>query len=666
MHEVKINSVMPSSLSIENWLRLACASWSNRLAVLLAEVLTEHSGHIHKGIQFLIERSTDDLAQLGWGKFPNTKNSLIDLLPKNSNLGRLVDNYAWSASDLDLVILAGLPEIHEGYADLLRLVNPEKKPRMATGLAAQLLGNFYSRKTCENSLLLGSAMSHGALQLEGEGPLYTRHLLLADGLWPIINNIDLWPKQLAGKYANLVSWGLESWLKEESCKKAQTCLLGNENILIRLHAPDLNTAINRANTLVDSVQGKSRVFYINEKTPESVFQLIYLHCTARGIVPILSIENTYSERPLTLKIANNFKGCLLVVSNHHEACQVADKPLVNIYIDKLDNIDHQKIWQLALPNLKNHAHTLAARFPIEPHAAAEIANDLKYLKTITPADVGQQIRARAGDVSKAGIKLVTPTASWEDLVLSDKQASQLRESVERLSLQDKVLNQWGFLKSRSGSRGVKLLLAGPPGTGKTLSAEVLAHALGVDLLIIDISRVVSKWKGETEKNLEQAFQAAEQSKAVLLFDEADALFGKRTEVNDSNDRSANLETAFLLTRLERFEGLAVMSTNLRNNIDSAFLRRIEYIIDFDEPSRDERTAIWRCHVPAQAPLDTDVDFVEISAMFPVVGGIIRNAAVTAAYRAAAQNRSLCRNDFIHALRREYDKQGKAFPAISRE
>jgi SpoVK/Ycf46/Vps4 family AAA+-type ATPase len=180
---------------------------------------------------------------------------------------------------------------------------------------------------------------------------------------------------------------------------------------------------------------------------------------------------------------------------------------------------------------------------------------------------------------------------------------------------------------------------------------------------VDISRVVSKWIGETEKNLEQAFQAAEQSKAVLLFDEADALFGKRTEVSDANDRNANLETAYLLTRLERFEGLVIMSTNMRNNIDPAFLRRIEYIIDFEEPDKIERKAIWECHVPPQAPIDKDVDFAELATMFSVVGGVIKNAVVSAAYSAAAAQRPICKNDFIQALRREYEKQGKAFPVV---
>ena len=197
-----------------------------------------------------------------------------------------------------------------------------------------------------------------------------------------------------------------------------------------------------------------------------------------------------------------------------------------------------------------------------------------------------------------------------------------------------MLDDWGFLRDRPGARGVRMLFAGPPGTGKTLSAEVLAHDLSVDLLFVDISRVVSKWIGETEKNLASIFDAAERAQAVLFFDEADALFGKRTEVSDAHDRYANLETAYLLSRLERFEGLAILATNLRQNIDPAFMRRLEFVIDFEEPDRDERLTLWQVHVPRGAPLARDVDLRELAALYPVVGAFIRNAAVAAGFLAA--------------------------------
>jgi SpoVK/Ycf46/Vps4 family AAA+-type ATPase len=206
-----------------------------------------------------------------------------------------------------------------------------------------------------------------------------------------------------------------------------------------------------------------------------------------------------------------------------------------------------------------------------------------------------------------------------------------------------------------------MLFAGPPGTGKTLSAEVLAGALGADLLVVDVSRVVSKWIGETEKNLAEVFDAAERAQAVLFFDEADALFGRRTEVSDAHDRYANLETAYLLSRLERFEGLAVLATNLRQNIDPAFTRRLEFAVDYEEPSAAEREALWRCHLPERAPLAGDVDLAQLARLYPVVGGVIRNAATAAAFLAAAEGREISRRHLVAAIRREYEKSGRAFP-----
>jgi SpoVK/Ycf46/Vps4 family AAA+-type ATPase len=206
-----------------------------------------------------------------------------------------------------------------------------------------------------------------------------------------------------------------------------------------------------------------------------------------------------------------------------------------------------------------------------------------------------------------------------------------------------------------------MLFAGPPGTGKTLAAEVLAHALSVDLMVVDISRVVSKWIGETEKNLAEVFDAAERTQAVLVFDEADALFGKRTEVSDAHDRYANLETAYLLQRLERLEGMAILATNLRQNVDAAFLRRIEFVVDFDVPALAERRRLWHCHLPPGAPLDPDVDLDELASLYPIVGGVVRNAAVAAGFLAATQAQPISRAHLIHAIRREYEKHGRPFP-----
>ena len=166
--------------------------------------------------------------------------------------------------------------------------------------------------------------------------------------------------------------------------------------------------------------------------------------------------------------------------------------------------------------------------------------------------------------------------------------------------------------------GARLLLTGPPGTGKSLAARAVATAAGTDLLVVDVSRIVSKWLGETEKNLAAAFDAAERTQAVLMLDEADALFGTRTEISDAHDRYANLETAYLLARLDRFEGLAILTTNLRANIDPAFLRRIDYVVEFPLPDLADRIRLWRRHLPAPA-LAADVDIDALAGLYPVPG-----------------------------------------------
>jgi SpoVK/Ycf46/Vps4 family AAA+-type ATPase len=311
---------------------------------------------------------------------------------------------------------------------------------------------------------------------------------------------------------------------------------------------------------------------------------------------------------------------------------------------------------------------LASRYVIEPATATEVANDVRANAALNGgatnlATVAECIRVRSNFPLSAGVKLIRPTARWDQLILAADRKTQLMEALQRLIHQPTVLDRWKFLEDRPGARGVRMLLSGPPGTGKTLAAEVMAHSIGVDLMVVDISRVVSKWIGETEKRLADAFDAAERAQVVLLFDEADALFGKRTEVSDAHDRYANLETAYLLSRLERFEGLAILSTNLKQNIDPAFLRRLEFVIEFDEPSAGEREALWRCHLPAQAPLGEDVNLKELAMLYPIVGGLIRNASVAAGFLAAAADTAIGRNHLIDAIRREYEKSGKAFPGV---
>ena len=275
------------------------------------------------------------------------------------------------------------------------------------------------------------------------------------------------------------------------------------------------------------------------------------------------------------------------------------------------------------------------------------------------ADLLAAARRRSGLGLAALAREVEARRDWDDLVVPADSAAQLREIEERLTHRHRVLQEWGF-GARLGRRtGTTALFSGPSGTGKTLAAEVLAHRLGVGLYQIDLSGVVSKYIGETEKNLARVFDAATRSGAILFFDEADALFGKRSEVRDSHDRYANIEIAYLLQRIDDYDGLAVLATNLRSNLDESFLRRLDFAVYFSFPDEEARARIWAGIWPAGLPLDPDVDPAVLAARFKLSGGNIRNAALAAAFAAAAQDRPVGLEHVLHAVRREYQKFGKA-------
>ena len=221
-----------------------------------------------------------------------------------------------------------------------------------------------------------------------------------------------------------------------------------------------------------------------------------------------------------------------------------------------------------------------------------------------------------------------------------------------------VLETWGLGQKLTASAGISALFVGSPGTGKTMAAELIAAELGLDLFKIDLSSMVSKYIGETEKNLERLFTEAEQSHAILFFDEADALFGKRAEVKDAHDRYANIEISYLLQRMEAFNGITILATNLRTNIDEAFTRRLQFVVDFPFPRADDRRRIWETLFPAQVPHVELLDWQLLADRFELAGGNIRNVIVTAVYHAAADGQVLTMQHLFHGVRRELQKMGR--------
>jgi hypothetical protein len=253
---------------------------------------------------------------------------------------------------------------------------------------------------------------------------------------------------------------------------------------------------------------------------------------------------------------------------------------------------------------------------------------------------------------------ITPRYGWEDIILPDDQLALLHEIIDTVQGRPQVLDAWGLGIKLASSRGVTVLFSGPPGTGKTMAAQIIAGELGLDLYRIDLSTVVSKYIGETEKNIERIFREAEQSNAILFFDEADALFGKRSEVRDSHDRYANIEVSYLLQRMEAYDGVTILATNLRGNLDEAFTRRLQFAVAFPFPEADDRLRIWETLAPSAIPWANDIDFELLAERFKLAGGNIRNVLVSAAYLAAADGGVLTMGHLLHGTRRELQKMGR--------
>jgi SpoVK/Ycf46/Vps4 family AAA+-type ATPase len=243
------------------------------------------------------------------------------------------------------------------------------------------------------------------------------------------------------------------------------------------------------------------------------------------------------------------------------------------------------------------------------------------------------------------------------LIIPEKARRALELITAFLRNRDQVVAEWGYGEAVGPGSGITVLFAGESGTGKTLAAQVVSTELGLDLFRIDLATVVSKFIGETEKHLDRIFRAAAGSNGVLLFDEADALFGKRSEVQDAHDRYANVEVAYLLQRIERYDGAVILTTNLSRNIDQAFLRRLDLLVEFPFPEIPDRVALWRRLLPAAAPQDDiDVDF--LAQRFKLSGGSIRNASLAAAVLAAGDGGRITMEHLARAIALEYDKLGR--------
>jgi ATPase family associated with various cellular activities (AAA) len=315
----------------------------------------------------------------------------------------------------------------------------------------------------------------------------------------------------------------------------------------------------------------------------------------------------------------------------------------------------------AAPALDASAVTRPFRLTIEQVRRAAEAARLQAHAEGRPVGA-DDVRAGARAQNAAGLerlaRRIEPAVGFVDLVLPGDVLEQLRDLTVRARHRELVLGEWGMAGASSRRRGLTALFAGASGTGKTMAAEVVAREMGLDLYVVDLASVVDKYVGETEKNLDRIFAEAESVNGVLLFDEADALFGKRSDVSDAHDRYANVEVAYLLQRMEMFEGIAILATNLRSNLDEAFARRLDVLIDFPEPEDEDRLRLWRRCLGTAAPREDDLDLEFLARAFRLSGGNIRNIVVSAAYAAAEAAAPISMSHLARATQREYRKLGR--------
>ena len=327
------------------------------------------------------------------------------------------------------------------------------------------------------------------------------------------------------------------------------------------------------------------------------------------------------------------------------------------------------LWRRALPEPLATAadlETVASRYAFTGAAIARAAVRACSSAVLRDPDQPRVTLDDLGDSARlmfshrlGGLAQRIPTGfAWDDLVLPRDTLDALKEVTRFARYRPFLLEDWGFAAKLPYGRGVSAILVGPPGTGKTMVAQLLARELGYDLYRIDLSQVVNKYIGETEKNLARIFDEAENSHAILFFDEADSLFAKRTNVQSSNDRYANLEVNYLLQRMETYDGVTLLATNLEQGIDEAFKRRVRFTVQFELPEEAERTRLWRSMFPAVVPLAPDIDWDLLGKRFEMAGGYIKKAALRAALMAAETQRPITTTDLLDAARHEYREMGR--------
>jgi SpoVK/Ycf46/Vps4 family AAA+-type ATPase len=589
-------------------------------------------------------------------------------------LRRLQRVFSLDARDVALLLVAIAPDLDARFERLYGYLNDDVTRRRATiGLALELAGLSPLDGEARVRLSAGTPLVRDALLLieDADRPLLGRSLRVPDRVTSHLLGMDRPEPDLLevlepafGPTATARSAALEralrigAWpvhLREAGMASGSTTAAAS---VAALEAPSLIVDLAR-------VAATSR--------PAEIASLAVREARLLGAVLVATGVDAAAEHAPRLigQIAEAAVPTILVGSRTWDPAWSSSIP-THLDAPAPEGDDRRSVWAAALATsgdaaaTNGHAQSLLAATDAFRLTAPQVARATRSARiravvderTIEPSDLQAGARAQNAAGLDRLARRVEPQAEWRDLVLPPESRSQLEELAIRARHRERVLDDWGIGARSSRGRGITALFAGESGTGKTLAAEVIARQLGLDLYVIDLSTVIDKYIGETEKNLDRIFSEADRVNGVLLFDEADAIFGKRSEVRDARDRYANVEVAYLLQRMERFNGLAVLTTNLRANLDDAFTRRIDVIVDFPMPEEDDRLELWRMHLPAGLPQGDDLDLPFMARRFRLSGGNIRNVCLSAAFLAADAGGVVTMADLIRATEREYRKLGR--------
>ena len=610
-------------------------------------------------------------------------------------LAWLSSSFELTDDDLDLLLLALAPEVNARYLRLFGYLQDDFNAQHLTpSLALRLL-----RDDRPGRLALGS-------RLTPDAPLLRHRLLLiADDDVPMqVSRMQIAPR--IGRWllqGELADPDLHPWARLETGDELAPARPGVANAVegllsalqdardpvIRLRSRSRRDLFEAARDtarrlgsplLVADLAAAERLGIQAESTATALAREARLQRAVLLVLDPPKDEDRDPLAPLLLATQGSRRPLLLQASANSDPLGLGRRHLT-LDLPGLPLAERRAAWQRALATLRESGPDTHAWDGLDPDV---LARRYRY----TPGQIDQVLELAADRAATQGASLPSaediqascadaflpdpgPLAvrapvrrGWDDLVLPDETHRMLQEILGQVERREQVLEALGEARVRPGERGIKALFAGPPGTGKTLSAEVLAHTLGYPLFRVDLASVVSKYVGETEKQLGRLFTAAEEAPCVLLFDEADALFGKRAEVKGAQDRFANLEVSYLLQRLEAFDGVAILTSNIKRNIDEAFLRRFTFVLDFPFPEASERLRIWKRVLTEQFPLAEDVPVEALAAEFKLAGANIWNVAVAAAVSAAGTaEKRITRGMLAHAVRREYQKMGREVAAL---